>query len=201
MDAAIEYLITIDPVIGQLYDKYKKPYIPTRPEGFETLCKLILEQQVSLVSAKACYLRLKLFLGEITPTTISKASSEDLNANSVSRQKVIYLKALSNAILEKKIDLQTLSFKSSDEVRKELIKIKGIGNWTIDVYLMFSLHKEDVIPLGDIAIKNTIKELYGCSSDEKILEISGKWKPYRTMASFFLWHYYLEKRNRKPLEY
>ncbi|CAM4123722.1 MULTISPECIES: DNA-3-methyladenine glycosylase family protein [Flavobacterium] len=201
MDKAIEYLIAIDPVIDQLYNKYKKPYISTRPEGFETLCKLILEQQVSLASAKACYLRLKLFLGEITPTTISKASSEDLNANSVSRQKVIYLKALSNAILEKEIDLQTLSLKSSDEVRKELIKIKGIGNWTIDVYLMFSLHKENVIPLGDIAIKNTIKELYSCSSDEQILEVSNKWKPYRTMASFFLWHYYLEKRNRKPLVY
>lgn len=201
MDKAIEYLVSDDAIMKNILDQYGKPYIPSRPEGFQTLAKLILEQQVSLASAKACYLKLETYLKEITPETILNASEEELRNNAVSRQKVVYLKALANAVLDENIDLESYAVKSSEEIRRELIKIKGIGDWTVDVYLMFSLHKEDVVPLGDIAIKNTIKELYNCQTDEEILKVSERWKPYRTMASFFLWHYYLEKRNRKPLVY
>ncbi len=201
MEESIQYLISVDKVLNQLYKKYGVPYIPSRPQGFVTLCKLILEQQVSLSSAKACFLKLESFLVEITPSTIFEANEEDLKANGISRQKVVYLKELSKAVLNKQLNLDSFELKSADEIRKELIKIKGIGNWTIDVYLMFSLQKQDIIPLGDIAIINTIKELYNCCSSDDILIISQKWKPYRTMASYFLWHYYLEKRNRKPLVY
>lgn len=201
MDKAIEYLVSHDVIMKNILDQYGEPYIPSRPEGFQTLAKLILEQQVSLASAKACYLKLETYLKEITPETILNASDEELRNNAVSKQKITYLKALANTVLEGDINLSTFAGKTSEEIRKELIKIKGIGNWTIDVYLMFSLHKKDVLPLGDIAIKNTIKELYNCQTDEQILKVSEKWKPYRTMASFFLWHYYLEKRNRKPLVY
>ena len=199
MQEQISFLVKKDKVFKKLHQQYGNPFVPSRPEGFQTLCKLILEQQVSIESARACYQKLELFLTEVTPITISKTTSEELRSCSVSRQKSIYLKSLAEAILNKSLILETLSQKTDDEVRKELIKIKGIGNWTIDVYLMFSLQSEDIIPLGDIAVVNTIKELFDCKTSEEIAKLSENWKPYRSMATFFLWHHYLEKRNRKPI--
>lgn len=199
MQQAISFLIEKDIVFKTLYIQYGNPFIPSRPTGFETLCKLILEQQVSIESGKACFQKLESFVEQVTPKNILKHSDEALRNCSVSRQKVVYLKALANAIEENEIDLDSFSTKSKEQVREELIKIKGIGNWTIDVYLLFSLQSPDIIPLGDIAIVNTIKELYGCTTDEEIKLVSKNWQPYRSMATFFLWHHYLEKRNRKPI--
>jgi DNA-3-methyladenine glycosylase II len=197
MQEAISFLVEKDIVFKKLHRQYGNPFIPSRPQGFVTLCKLILEQQVSIDSAKACFLKLEMLLGEVSPETISQCSDENLKSCGVSRQKIVYLNTLSKAVQEG-LDLEKLSTKSSDEVRNELIKIKGIGHWTIDVYLMFSLQSSDIIPLGDIAVVNTIKELFGCQTKEEMLELSQNWKPYRTMATLMLWHHYLEKRNRKP---
>lgn len=201
MQKAIDYLIKKDKVMFDLYKMHGKPYIPSRPEGFETLCKLIIEQQVSLESARACFLNLEKNIGTVTPENILKHTEEEIRTFSISRQKATYLKALSEAVTNGSLDLSSLSTKSEEQVRKELIQIKGIGNWTIDIYLIFSLQSPNIIPLGDIAIVNTIKELFNCTTSEEIEKISNNWKPYNSMASFFLWHYYLEKRNRKPVVY
>jgi DNA-3-methyladenine glycosylase II len=197
MEEAITFLIEKDTVFKNLHQQYGSFFIPTRPPGFVTLCKLILEQQVSIDSAKACFQKIENLLGEVTPQTIIDCQDEDLKSCGVSRQKTLYLKTLSKAVLQE-LDLESFAAKSADEVRNELIKIKGIGNWTIDVYLMFSLQLPDIIPLGDIAVVNTIKELYDVHTKEEMLQLSENWKPYRTMATFMLWHHYLEKRNRKP---
>ncbi|MFN3753201.1 DNA-3-methyladenine glycosylase family protein [Flavobacterium sp.] len=194
---AIAYLVEKDEVFQKLHQQYGIPNIPSRPEGFQTLCKLILEQQVSIESARACYVKIEKALGDVTPETTICASEETLRNCGVSRQKNIYLKALAEAILNKTLVLETLSQKHPDEVRNELIKIKGIGHWTIDVYLMFSLQSPDILPMGDIAVVNTIKELYGCEDKEAMILLAENWKPYRSMATFFLWHHYLIKRNRK----
>jgi len=194
---AIAYLIEKDEVFKQLHQQYGNPFVPSRPEGFQTLTKLILEQQVSLESARACYVKIENALGEVNPETIIQASEEMLRSCGVSRQKTIYIKALAEAVLDKTLVLETLSQKHPDEVRNELIKIKGIGHWTIDVYLMFSLQSPDILPIGDIAVVNTIKELYGCEEKEAINVLAENWKPYRSMATFFLWHHYLVKRKRK----
>ena len=199
MQQAISFLIEKDNVFKTLHHQYGNPFIPSRPEGFETLCKLILEQQVSIESGRACYQKLESFIEQVTPKNILKHTDEALRSCSVSRQKVVYLKALAFAIEKNEIDLDSFSTKSKEQVREELIKIKGIGNWTIDVYLLFSLQSPDIIPLGDIAILNTIKELYGCSTQDEIKLVSENWQPYRSMATCFLWHHYLEKRNRKPI--
>lgn len=197
MQQAIAYLVEKDEVFKKLHQQYGNPFVPTRPEGFQTLCKLILEQQVSIESARACYVKIENALGDVAPETIIQASEEMLRNCGVSRQKNIYLKVLAEAILDKTLVLETLSQKHPDEVRSELIKIKGIGNWTIDVYLMFSLQSPDILPIGDIAVVNTIKELYGCEEKEAMILLSENWKPYRSMATYFLWHHYLVKRNRK----
>lgn len=173
----------------------------TRPEGFESLCKIIMEQQVSLASAKACYLQLETFLGKITPQNILKTKDEDFRFNAVSKQKTIYLKELSKAIINKDLQLDTLSSKTVAQIKSELTSIKGIGNWTAEVYIMFCLQKEDVFPIGDIALQNTLKELFAISTKEEMVLLSQKWKPYRSLATYFFWHYYLKKRNREPLIY
>lgn len=196
---AIAYLVGKDAVFQRLYQLYGNPFVPTRPEGFQTLVKLILEQQVSIESARACYLKIENALGDVSPRAIIQASEELFKNAGVSRQKTIYLKALADAILSKSLVLESLSEKEPEEVRNELIKIKGIGHWTIDVYLMFALQSPDILPIGDIAVVNTIKELYGIQEKEEMLSLSESWKPYRSMATFFLWHHYLEKRNRKPI--
>jgi DNA-3-methyladenine glycosylase II len=143
-------------------------------------------------------LKIESILGEVSPETISQCADEELKNCGVSRQKISYLKILAKAV-SSELDLESLAEKSADEVRSELIKIKGIGHWTIDVYLMFSLQSPDIIPLGDIAVVNTIKELFDIHTKEEMTTLSENWKPYRTMATFMLWHHYLEKRNRKPM--
>ena len=198
MQEAITFLVDKEPVFRNLQQQYGSFYIPSRPQGFVTLCKLILEQQVSIDSAKACFLKIENLLGIVSSETISQCSDEDLKSCGVSRQKISYLKILS-ATVSSELDLESFPSKPADEVRNELIQIKGIGNWTIDVYLMFALQSPDIIPLGDIAVVNTIKELFDVHTKEEMEKLSENWKPYRTMATFMLWHHYLEKRNRKPM--
>ena len=197
MQEAISFLVEKEPVFKSLQQQYDTFFIPSRPSGFVTLCKLILEQQVSIDSAKACFLKIENLLGTVSPETIIKCSDDHLNSCGVSRQKIRYLKILSEAV-SSELDLESFPSKAADEVRNELIKIKGIGHWTIDVYLMFALQSPDIIPLGDIAVVNTIKELFDVHTKEEMTALSENWKPYRTMATFMLWHHYLEKRNRKP---
>ena len=201
MKKAIPFLLQKDAVFQEILNLYGEPYISTRPEGFVSLCKLIIEQQVSLTSAKACFLKLESFLGTVTPTTILKTSENDLRNNGLSKQKVTYLRALAIAVIDKDLDLETLAQKEETEIRKQLTAIKGIGNWTADVYMMFCLQKENVFPIGDIALQNTLKELYSVTTKEEMLTLAKRWEPHTSLATYFFWHYYLKKRNRTPLVY
>ena len=196
MQQAIEYLSEKDTIFKLIIEKYGLPTIPKRPQGFETLVLLILEQQVSIDSAKATFLKLREKIKIFEPAILRGLSDEEFRALGVSRQKTSYIKALSNAILNKDIDLESLPSKTADQVRQELIKIKGIGNWTIDIYLMFCLQASDLLPLGDIAVINTIKELLDIHEKDAMEVHAVQWSPYRSYATFLLWHYYLNKRNR-----
>ncbi|HEX8268384.1 MAG TPA: DNA-3-methyladenine glycosylase 2 family protein [Flavobacterium sp.] len=193
---AINFLTSTDANFQKIIDTYGIPNMVVRPQGFETLCKIIFEQQVSLESARACYDKLKLLVDEFTPEKILECSEADFRQCGLSRQKATYITALADAIVSNEIHLGKFPAMPPDDVRAELIKIKGIGNWTIDVYLMFSLQSPDIIPLSDIGIIVTIKELWNVSDKEEIRMLSENWIPYRTAAAFFLWHYYLRKRGR-----
>ncbi|MQP24595.1 DNA-3-methyladenine glycosylase 2 family protein [Flavobacterium sp. LMO8] len=197
MEEAIAYLYKKDPVFEQISQQYGVPVQPKRPQGFRTLVLLILEQQVSIDSAKATFNKLITAIPNFFPEVVIHFSEENFRACGVSRQKTKYIKALSQAILSKELDLDCLAYKTPELVREELIKIKGIGNWTIDIYLMFCLNSLDIIPLGDIAVVNTMKELFDIHTKEEMEIYAQKWKPYRSVATYFLWHYYLEKRGRK----
>ncbi|REG96240.1 DNA-3-methyladenine glycosylase family protein [Flavobacterium aquicola] len=195
MQEAIDHLFQKDPIFQHIIDTYGLPTIPRRPQGFETLVLLILEQQVSIDSAKATFLKIKAHT-DCSPEAMSVLPDEEFRALGVSRQKTNYIKILAQAVLDKELDIESLAVKSAQQVREELIRLKGIGNWTIDIYLMFCLQEPDLIPLGDIAVINTIKELLDIH-DKKEMEIhTEKWSPYRSYATFLLWHYYLRKRKR-----
>jgi DNA-3-methyladenine glycosylase II len=196
MQQAIEYLSEKDTIFKLIIEKYGLPTIPKRPQGFETLVLLILEQQVSIDSAKATFLKLRKKIKIFEPCILLDLSHEEFRTIGVSRQKTSYIKALSIAIRNNDIDLESLPTKTADQVRQELIKIKGIGNWTIDIYLIFCLQAPDLLPLGDIAVVNTMKELLDIHDKEAMEVHAEQWSPYRSYATFLLWHYYLNKRNR-----
>ena len=196
MQQAISYLISKDEKLKFILDNFGNPIIQKREEGFASMCHIILEQQVSIASAKACYVKLENYFGKITPEIILNANDEELRNCGISRQKTIYLKDLAQKVIAKEIDFKSFKTKSEEQIRAELITIKGVGNWSIEVYLMFCLQSQDIVPLGDIAIKNTLKELYECQNHEEMQMISNNWKPFRTFASFTIWHYYLKKRGK-----
>jgi DNA-3-methyladenine glycosylase II len=197
MPKAIDYLSKSDKIFKKIIQQYGIPEIPKRKQGFETLSLLILEQQVSIDSAKATYNKLKNQVQCFEPKNLIELPDEDFRSCGVSRQKTKYIKCLAESVFEKSIELESFSSKTPEIVRQELIKIKGIGNWTIDIYLMFSLNSPDILPLGDIAVVNTIKELLDVHDKSEMEMYTQKWAPYRSMATFLLWHYYLQKRNRK----
>ncbi len=196
MEKAIDFLSKKDKIFKTIVETYGIPVIPKRAQGFETLALLILEQQVSIDSAKATYFKLKNRVEQFLPENLIVLADEIFRECGVSRQKTKYIKCLAEAVIEKNIDLESLPNKSAKTVREELIKIKGIGNWTIDVYLMFSLNSKDILPLGDIAVVNTIKELLDIHDKSEVEIYTKKWQPYRSMATFLLWHHYLQKRKR-----
>ena len=196
MDEALIVLTQKDEVLKRIISEFGLPIIQKREEGFASMCHIILEQQVSIASAKAAYEKLVNLVGEVDPFTIHNATDEDLRSCGISRQKNIYLKDVAQRVIRKELSFSSLPMKTEQQIRNELIQIKGVGNWSIDVYLMFCMQSQDIIPLGDIAIKNTLIELYNCQSEEEMLAVSSNWKPYRTLASFIIWHYYLKKRGK-----
>ena len=196
MQEAFGYLSSKDSIFKTIIEKYGMPTIPSRPQGFETLVLLILEQQVSIDSAKATFLRLREKVQILEPSVLFDLDDADYRTIGVSRQKISYIKSLATALLNKELDLESLPAKTAVQVREELIKIKGIGNWTIDIYLMFSLQAPDLLPLGDIAVVNTMKELLDIHDKEAMHAYAEQWSPYRSYATYLLWHHYLNKRNR-----
>ena len=196
MQEAIDYLLEKDAIFKAIIEQYGMPVIPKRPQGFETLVLLVLEQQVSIESAKATFLKIKTTLKTVTPEILVLISDAEFRNLGVSRQKTSYIKALATALINKELDLESLPAKTALQVREELIKIKGIGNWTIDIYLMFCLQEPDLLPLGDIAVVHTIKELLDIHDKNEMQVHTLKWSPYRSFATYLLWHHYLKKRNR-----
>jgi DNA-3-methyladenine glycosylase II len=193
----IQKLVDTHKLFAVIHDQYGPPPNWSRPPGFISLSKIILEQQVSLASAQAHFTKLDNYLPEFSPKEILKLTDAEMLTCQISRQKAKYLRALSTAILEKQIDLEKLRHLPHDEVRKQLISIKGIGEWTTDIYQMFCLQSKDIFPIGDIAVVNTVRKLTRAQTREGILRLSEKWKPFRSLATYFLWHHYLSKRKKQ----
>ena len=193
-------LCRIDKDLHAIIRQYGHPPMWTRPATFQTLILFILEQQVSLASAYAAFKKLKEKVGYVTPAKILSLTDAELRSCYFSRQKIVYARELAKAIQSKQLRLNRFSNAHEDEIRLVLKKIKGIGDWTVDVYLMHALQRTDLFPLGDIALVNSLKEikqLHRHTTKEIMLKIAEPWRPYRTVASMILWHAYIKKRNIK----
>lgn len=178
---------------------YGSPPLWDREPGFATLLQIILEQQVSLASAKACFDKLTRHLGEVSPQNLLVLNDAELKAIGFSRQKTAYARHLAEAIVEDRIDLNGLHRLPDAEVKTELIKLKGIGEWTSDIYLLMALLRPDVMPKGDIALHAAWHKLSGepkPHSDEFLI-IAERWQPFRSVAARLLWHFYLSERAKR----
>jgi DNA-3-methyladenine glycosylase II len=187
-----------DPHLQSIIAQYGYPPMWRRNNSFASLIHIILEQQVSLASAKAAFIKLKEKIGKITPEKLLTLSDEEMKACYFSRQKTVYARHLAEMILSGKVVLTRLRRFSNDEIRTQLKQVKGIGDWTVDIYLLFVLQRTDIFPHGDLAMMNALREVKKLKSNagkEKIIELSGSWKPYRSIATMLFWHYYIQKRN------
>lgn len=185
--------------LSVVYEKYGPPPLWDREPGFATLLQIILEQQVSLASAKACYDKLARRIVDVTPENLLVSTNAQLKADGFSRQKTLYARHLSEALLEKRIDLDSLARLSDTDVKIELIKLKGIGEWTSDIYLLMAMLRPDVMPKGDIALHTAWHKLSGepRPTSEEFLVIAERWKPYRSVAARLLWHFYLSEKVKR----
>jgi DNA-3-methyladenine glycosylase II len=195
-----DWCISKEPKLESVIQQFDYPPFWHREANFPTLILTILEQQVSLASAKAAYKKLQDKIKEITPENLLKLNDEELRSCYFSRQKIIYTRILATEIIEGRLILDQLNLQPEKEIRKQLIQLKGIGNWTIDIYVLMSLHFADIFPPGDLA---TIKSVYELdlippeSSKEQIVDYMLKFSPYQSVATYILWHAYVQKRNLK----
>lgn len=195
-DEDLDALLGKNKVFRGVAEKYGIPPSWKRDPGFVSLSRIILEQQVSLESATAHFNKLNQYLSEFNPAEILKLSDDEMRECHISRQKATYLRALSMAIIDSSLRFSEFEGLTDSEVRERLIKIKGIGNWTADIYLMFCLQRKDIFPSGDMAIISAAKELLNIETKDDVVKISEKWKPLRSLSAYFFWHYYLRSRNR-----
>lgn len=196
--ALCDRLAAKDKHLREIIANHGYPPLWSRTPTFATLTHVILEQQVSLASAKAAFLKLQERIGHITPEKLLLLTDEEMKACYFSRQKIIYARHLANAIVNGELIVEDLEKMDNDDIRLLLKKLKGIGDWTVDVFLMMVLHRTDVFPPGDIALMKSLKEVKGLPMDTergKLLQIAARWKPYRTVAAFLLWYAYIKKRN------
>ena len=180
--------------------KYGYPPLWSRPANFSTLIHIILEQQVSLASALAAFNKLKEKIGAITPEKVFSLSDEEMRACYFSRQKTIYARHLAEAIVSGQFNLEELSILPDHLIREKLKQIKGIGDWTVDVYLLFALKRTDIFPVGDLAMINAFRDIKQLSKEigrEVIIEMVRPWQPYRSIGTMLLWHHYIQKRGIK----
>jgi len=194
-------LASADADLASIINTHGYPPLWSRTNTFETLVHIILEQQVSLASALSALNKLKEYIQEITPARVLLLTDEEFKACYFSRQKATYTKYLAEAIISGQINLQEMEQLPDDVIRAKLTALKGIGNWTADVYLMFVLQHADIFPAGDLAAVNALKRVKGLSKEatkEEVIAVAEQWAPYRTIASMLLWHYYLASPKSSP---
>jgi DNA-3-methyladenine glycosylase II len=187
-----------DSDLAYIFDTFGTPPLWARQAGFPTLIHIILEQQVSLASAASAFNKLKEKLGEITPENVLSLSDEELKACYFSRQKTVYARELAKAVLGGSLELKALENLTDAQVKHELKKIKGIGDWTADIYLLMALLRTDVMPKGDLALHiawKRLKNLEHAPNSDEFQLIAEKWKPFRAAAARLLWHYYLSAKK------
>jgi DNA-3-methyladenine glycosylase II len=196
---AVRTLANADPALAASVDRFGPPPLWAREPSYATLVHLILEQQVSLASARAAFDRLEAALaGDIEPRAFLELSHAELRAIGFSRQKAGYARELAGALADG-FDLEGLAELADEEARSSLMRLRGIGRWTADIYLIMCLLRPDVWPHGDQALATAARELLELPARPtfEALEIRARsWRPHRATAARILWHHYLSVRGR-----
>ena len=189
MDKSLKFL-SKDKYIGPLVKKFGHIDLTPRPKSlyFVNLVRSITGQQLSVKAAATIFSRLEEKLVKVTPENILEKKDEDLRACGLSFAKIKYIKDLAESVKNKKLKIKKLDKLSVEEVMNELIAVKGIGHWTAEMFLMFTLGTPDIFPHDDLGIRNGIKKLTGKDMGEnEMIEFAERWKPYRTTASMYIW--------------
>jgi DNA-3-methyladenine glycosylase II len=195
---AVAELVQRDADLAAVVEKYGRPPLWVRDPGFPTLVYIILEQQVSLASARAAYQRLVATTNPLTPARFLRLTDAELKQIGFSRQKTLYTRLLADALARGHFDLRHLHDLHDEAARKMLIALKGIGLWTADIYLLSALRRPDIWPTGDLALATAVQEvkrLRRRPSPEKLEKMSKPWRPWRAVAARLFWHAYLSKRG------
>lgn len=201
MMKAFEMIMKIDPIFKKIFDQIGLPQNRTMKQGFQSLAKIIIGQQISTNVANTIYN--KLIIDDIlNENKITSLSIDKLKQYGLSSQKSYYLKNLAELIQKNELNLRTLNRLSSEEISNSLIRIKGVGKWTINNYKIFALQHIDAWPSADLALQEAIKIINKTKlrpTEKEMEELGNKWLPYRTAAALFLWHFYnkikIEKLN------
>jgi DNA-3-methyladenine glycosylase II len=192
--SGVQVLAARDPDLAGIAARLGAPPLWDRPPGFETLVRIILEQQVSLRSGAAAAERLLAAAGALAPEPVLRAGEERLRIAGLTRQKARYLVALAGEVHSGVLDLEALATVDDDEVRTRLTRVVGIGRWTADIYLLMALLRPDVWPVGDLALAGAMRRAKGLERLPDAGEqarIAESWRPYRSVAARLLWHAYL----------
>lgn len=193
--SAVAELADRDMDLAAVVEAFGSPVLRRRPQGFRTLLYLILEQQVSLASARSTFERLVARLGDDPePRAFLALSDDDLRAVGFSRQKMRYGRALADAVADGRLKLDRLRRLDDESVKGELTQLPGIGPWTADIYLMEALGRPDIWPIGDLALAvgaEKVKRLDGRPDQAALADLGEAWRPWRAVAARIVWHYYL----------
>lgn len=192
MEKALKHFKKNDIVIYNLAIKTNLDKIVKPEDPFIDLVDSIISQQLSGKAAATIFGRFKkLFPNElITPKKLLKIPDEKIRTAGISYSKISYIKGIAKEIVDGNLDLTKLETLTDEEVISEMVKLKGVGVWTAEMFLMFTLARPDIFSTGDLGLQNAVAKHYkisGKPSKEKLLEISRKWSPYRTIASRILW--------------
>ena len=196
----VRLLADRDEHLADVVKIYGRPQLWVREPGFPTLVYIILEQQVSLASAKAAFDRLQAAVKQLTPQRFLKLNDVELLRIGFSRQKTLYTRLLAESLARRHFDLGYLQQLPDDSAHKMLVAFKGIGRWTADIYLLSALRRPDIWPIGDLALATAVQEvkhLRKHPSPEKLEALSAPWRPWRAVAARLFWHAYLCKRGMK----
>jgi len=183
----------IDEDMAYILKVHGTPPLWARKPGFITLLRIILEQQVSLVSAEAMYTRLTNNIDPLTPQAVLAAGESFLRSFGITRQKSSYFINVAGAIQSGDLDLEILGGESDESAIEKLTSVKGIGPWTAKIYLLMALCRPDIWPVGDVALATAVKSLKGLQTrptQPELSVIAESWRPYRATAARMLWHYY-----------
>jgi DNA-3-methyladenine glycosylase II len=199
---AAKLLAATDADLAWILQTFGPPPLWERATGFPTLVHIILEQQVSLASARAAFDRLRRSITPVTPENFLTLSDTELKTIGFSRQKTLYCRLLAEAIGSGELDLEELRAMKDHQARAALTRLKGIGDWTVDIYLLMALLRPDVWPKGDLALAvaaQRLKKMKTRPTPDELELMAENWRPHRAVAARMLWHFYLSEKEAQNI--